>query len=150
MDSLKSKIDELAQLMEDFRLSEAEISSEGARIAFRRKPVASAQPVTSHGESVETTHHDDVLEFDAAPVEPKVQGIPIASPMNGIFYSSPSPSAPAFVKIGETVTAGQVVALIEAMKVFNEITAPMSGTVLSVAVETGQVVQPGDPLIYVG
>jgi acetyl-CoA carboxylase biotin carboxyl carrier protein len=78
------------------------------------------------------------------------KGTPITSPMTGIFYSSPSPGAPAYCKEGETVNAGQVVGLIEAMKVFNEITAPMSGTVIAIKAENSQLVQPGDPLIYIG
>jgi len=70
--------------------------------------------------------------------------------MNGIYYISPSPSAPEFVKEGDTISAGQVVGLIEAMKVFNEIPATVSGTVSKILVESGQVVQPGDVLMYVG
>ena len=69
--------------------------------------------------------------------------------MNGIFYSSPSPTAPPFVRVGEHVVAGQVVALIEAMKVFNEITASTSGEISKIVAEQGQVVQPGDPLVYI-
>jgi acetyl-CoA carboxylase biotin carboxyl carrier protein len=70
--------------------------------------------------------------------------------MNGIFYASPSPASPQFVKEGETIQAGQVVGLIEAMKVFNEIPSTVSGVVLKLVAETGAVVQPGDVLLYVG
>lgn len=72
------------------------------------------------------------------------------SPTTGIYYSSPNPGAPPFVKVGDTVEAGQVIGLIEAMKVFNEITATVSGSVLRVSAQNGQLVQPGDPLIYIG
>lgn len=70
--------------------------------------------------------------------------------MTGIYYGSPSPSSPPYVKEGDNVTAGQVVGLIEAMKVFNEIHATVSGTVKKVVAESGAIVNPGDPLIYIG
>lgn len=70
--------------------------------------------------------------------------------MTGLYYSSPSPGAAPFVAEGDTVSAGQIVGLIEAMKVFNEIVSPVSGTVLSIVANNGQLVQPGEPLLYVG
>ncbi len=76
--------------------------------------------------------------------------MPVNSPMTGIYYTAPSPSAPPFVKEGDTVTADQVVGLIEAMKVFNEIVAPISGTVLKLTAKNGDIVNPGEPLLYIG
>jgi biotin carboxyl carrier protein len=70
--------------------------------------------------------------------------------MTGIFYTSSSPSAAPFVREGEPISAGQVVGLIEAMKVFNEIVAPTSGRVTKVVATGGQLVNPGDPLLYIG
>jgi acetyl-CoA carboxylase biotin carboxyl carrier protein len=69
--------------------------------------------------------------------------------MNGVFYSAPNPGAPPFVREGDAVSAGQVVGLIEAMKVFNELTAPISGTVGEIAAESGSLVQPGQALLYI-
>jgi acetyl-CoA carboxylase biotin carboxyl carrier protein len=70
--------------------------------------------------------------------------------MGGIFYAAPSPGAPPFVKVGDEVTQGQIVGLIEAMKVFNEIPASTSGTVIELVAEPGQVVQIGETLLLVG
>ena len=90
-------------------------------------------------------------EVYASPPAPSAPaGLPVSSPMTGVFYASSSPGASPFVKEGEAVSAGDVVALIEAMKVFNEITAPVSGTVLRVVAKPGAVVEPGEPLLYIG
>ena len=70
--------------------------------------------------------------------------------MTGIYYSAPSPGSPPFVKEGDSVSAGQVIGLIEAMKVFNEIPAPTSGVVSKIVAESGQLVNFGDPLLYLG
>lgn len=95
-----------------------------------------------------------LLEFEptlpSAPAAPdKPPGTPVNSPMNGIYYATPSPNTPPFVREGDTVNAGQVIGLIEAMKVFNEITAPLSGTIKKILVESGQLVQPGEPLMMI-
>ncbi len=147
MSDLKQRISELAALMEEFLLTEAELAADGERIAFRRQSAPSATPQLP-GTGHQEFEHVFVPEPEAVPVAPT--GTPITSPMTGIFYISPSPNAPPFVKEGEQVSAGQVVGLIEAMKVFNEIIATTSGTVLRIAAEGGQLVQPGDPLLYVG
>lgn len=134
--------------MDEFRLSEAELDTGGERIAFRRR---SAPVVTGTTQIVEQAHHaeEHVFPVEPEPISSAPKGVPVTSPMTGIYYGAPSPNAPAFVKEGETVTAGQVVGLIEAMKVFNEITAAVSGTVTKVVAESGQIVQPGDPLLYI-
>jgi acetyl-CoA carboxylase biotin carboxyl carrier protein len=69
--------------------------------------------------------------------------------MMGIFYSQASPGSPPFVKEGDIVNAGDVVGLIEAMKVFNEITAPCAGRIGALLVKSGALVQPGEPILYV-
>ncbi|HVT14075.1 MAG TPA: biotin/lipoyl-containing protein [Fimbriimonadaceae bacterium] len=148
MSDLRQRIDDIAALMEEFRLSEAEFQSEDGRIAFRRR---SAPVLTVAAPTVEIDHaaEEHVFPVEPAPISSTPKGTPITSPMTGIYYTAPSPNAPPFVREGETVTAGQVVGLIEAMKVFNEITAAVSGTVTKVVAESGQLVQPGDPLLYV-
>ena len=135
--------------MEEFRLGEAQLQTEEIRIAFKRRP--STRVVATEGvASTEASFTEDEPTIQA-PAAPAVQaGTPISSPMNGIFYGSPSPASPAFVKEGETVQAGQVIGLIEAMKVFNEIPSTVSGVVLKLVAETGAVVQPGDVLLYIG
>lgn len=142
---LKKKIDDLSGLMDEFGLDRADLRGEGWSVGFDRNAPnepkqASAAPVVTP-----SPKRPKKAGAFAAP-----KGMPVSSPMTGIYYSAPSPGAPPFCKEGESVTAGQVVGLIEAMKVFNEITAPTSGTVTAIRAKSGQLVQPGDPLLYIG
>lgn len=87
--------------------------------------------------------------FAAAAAPPVPGGIAVKSPMMGIFYRAPSPSSPPFCKEGEPVKPGQVICMIEAMKVFNEIKAEFPCTVVSYLVENGKPVKAGQDLILV-
>ena len=145
----KQQITELAELMDEFKLGEAQWRSDDVRIAFKRRPsVQVVQGTTVTQPDFGMTEVAEVI--DDAPQIPIQAGTPITSPMNGIFYGSPSPASAPFVKEGESILAGQVVGLIEAMKVFNEIPSTVSGVVLKLVAETGAIVQPGDVLLYVG
>lgn len=84
----------------------------------------------------------------AAPV-PAAEGAEITSPMVGTFYRRPAPDAPDFVEIGSTVSVGQTVCIIEAMKVMNEIKAEKSGTICAIVAEDGSPVQYGDVLFRI-
>lgn len=147
----QEQVDQLAGLIEEFGLTEAALTLEGFLVSFKRSPqidpALGCDPELSlvPQEFAHPTHQPALFPEPSRPA-----GTPIASPMPGIFYASPSPSSPPFVRVGDTVSAGQTVALIEAMKVFNEIPSPVSGTVLEFVAEPGSVVQPGDVLLYVG
>jgi acetyl-CoA carboxylase biotin carboxyl carrier protein len=80
---------------------------------------------------------------------PEPSGNEIAAPMVGTFYASPSPDAPPFVKVGDTISEGQTICIIEAMKVMNEIKAETSGTVSAIVAKDGEPVQFGDALYRV-
>jgi acetyl-CoA carboxylase biotin carboxyl carrier protein len=141
-------VDELVALMDEFGLRQAkmkgadwavelsmDLPATGTVLAAAPAPASEAAPAAKAAKG-------------AAPAVET--GAPISSPMTGIYYSSPSPGEPAFIGEGDTVTAGQVIGLIEAMKVFNEITATVSGKVTKILVENGQLVHPGDVLVRVG
>jgi len=81
--------------------------------------------------------------------EPEEKLYEIKAPLVGTFYRSPKPGAPPFVEVGDHITAGQVVCLIEAMKLFNEIKSEISGTVVKVLVEDGKPVQHGQVIFLV-
>lgn len=149
MADLKARIDELAELMDEFGLETSRLSGEGWSVEFSRVAPRRGGAANSMSEVEE-----DAIEDEAASPLPQSSsaanpGVPINSPMTGIYYTAPNPGAPDFVKVGESVVAGQVVGLIEAMKVFNEITATMSGTVTRIEAENGRLVQSGDPLLYI-
>ena len=74
---------------------------------------------------------------------------PVLSPITGVYYASASPTSSAFVNVGEIIHTGQVVALVEAMKVFNEITTEISGRVVAIIATNGNVIQKGDVLLRV-
>ena len=80
---------------------------------------------------------------------PAVEGVEITSPMVGTFYRKPAPDAPNFVEIGSTVSVGQTVCIIEAMKVMNEIKAERAGTICALVAEDGSPVQYGDVLFRI-
>ena len=108
--------------------------------AIEAPKVAPAQVVVSA-----PVIEEEVLKEDA----PKKKGTAIISPMVGAFYAAPSPSAKPFVKVGDRVAVGQVVCIIEAMKLMNEIEAEVSGTITEICVEDGQSVEYGQVLMYV-
>lgn len=141
---------DLAAMMDEFHLSEAELESDGQRIVFRRRSKTVATVAAAPVVEIAHPAEEHVFPVEPEPIAAAPKGTPVSSPMTGIYYSAPSPNAPPFVKEGEVVNAGQVVGLIEAMKVFNEITAPTTGVVSKVVAESGQLVQPGDPLLYIG
>ncbi len=85
----------------------------------------------------------------AAPATPDPEGAEITSPMVGTFYLRPAPDTPAFVEVGSSVSIGQVICIIEAMKVMNEIKAEKSGTICAVIAEDGSPVQYGDVLFRI-
>jgi acetyl-CoA carboxylase biotin carboxyl carrier protein len=83
----------------------------------------------------------------SAPEAPAREYPTVNAPLTGIFYRSPSPQAPAFVQVGSQVTEGDVIGLIEAMKLFNEIRATASGKVRRIIIESGQLVRAHQPIV---
>lgn len=87
----------------------------------------------------------------AEPVAPAApEGHTVKSPMVGTFYRSSSPGAKAFVEVGQNVTAGETLCIIEAMKLLNEIEADQSGVIKAILVENGQPVEYGEPMFIIG
>ena len=133
---------EYIKVLEDCSLAEIEISDEEDSIRLA-KPSADSSVVAIPASGVPATQ--------AAPAAaPATSGKTIKSPMVGVFYAAPSPDRPPFVSVGDTVSKGDVVCIIEAMKIMNEITATESGTITEVLVENGDVVEYDQPLFKIG
>jgi acetyl-CoA carboxylase biotin carboxyl carrier protein len=131
------------KVLEDSSLAEIEISDEEDSIRLA-KPSADS-PVVAFAPS------NAPAAAQAAPAAaPTTSGKAIKSPMVGVFYAAPSPDRPPFVNVGDTVKKGDVVCIIEAMKIMNEITATESGTITEVLVENGDVVEYDQPLFTIG
>jgi acetyl-CoA carboxylase biotin carboxyl carrier protein len=131
------------------------------RLARHSQPVAGYHPAppAPHYSQHEPAPRGNVSQGMASPVEAATGGrqsseLPdghvVRAPMVGTFYASPNPDSPAFVKIGQEVKAGETLAIIEAMKMFNPIEADVSGTVLAILCESGQPVEFDQPLFVIG
>jgi acetyl-CoA carboxylase biotin carboxyl carrier protein len=88
--------------------------------------------------------------WQAHPQQPSRQGHIMKSPMVGTFYRASAPGAKAFVDVGQSVAAGEIICIIEAMKLLNEIEADQAGVIKAVLVENGQPVEYGQPLFVIG
>ena len=143
------RVEELITMLEGTTIGELELTEAGTEIIIRRRPdmVMVSMSAQQRGAAQTGT---PLPEGTATPAKPKEDhSIAIVAPLTGVYYSSPSPTLPSFVSPGDIVHTGQVVALVEAMKVFNEIQAEISGRVVALVATNGEVVQKGDPLIRV-
>ena len=149
---LVSRVKALAEALEGSDVGELELTEGGTRIHIRRRleAVVIQQPTERTPVAGRPHRHRSRLESTIVPSGAAPDPtIAIVAPLTGVFYASPSPSSPSFVEVGDTVQHGQIVCIVEAMKVFNEIKAEVSGTVTAIVAQSGQLVQKGDALIRV-
>jgi acetyl-CoA carboxylase biotin carboxyl carrier protein len=149
---------EILALMRENGLSEFEIEREGLRLRLRKESVAAvaAAPPAALADGVLP-----VAVAAAAPEAAAADGVPSAageveielavvkSPIVGTFYRSSEPAAPSFVEIGSSVKKGQVLCIIEAMKLMNEIDSEYDGEIVNIYIENGQPVQYGERLFAI-
>ena len=151
------KIKALIDLLEKSNLAELEIKEgeESVRLARHSKYAAPAAPAP-----VMHVEHAPRPAAPAPAAAPSAEAIGksskdvpdghiMRSPMVGTFYASPNPDSPSFVKIGQTVKAGETMGIIEAMKMFNPIEADVSGTVRAILVTTGQPIEFDEPMFVI-
>ncbi|MEQ5815800.1 acetyl-CoA carboxylase biotin carboxyl carrier protein [Marinobacter sp. NFXS11] len=147
------KIKKLIELLEESDVEELEIheADDSVRISRRREPAAGTQYVSHYPapapQAAAPAAPAPAAEESSAPAAPT--GHTLKSPMVGTFYRSPSPTAKAFVEVGQTVNVGDVVCIVEAMKMMNQIEADKSGTVTEILVENGQPVEFDQPLVAI-
>jgi len=149
------KIKKLIELLEDSDVAEIEIveGEESVRIArataaaplvMPAAPVVSAVPPQALAQSPSAKDLSSSAEDPGQP-----PGTLVESPMVGTFYSASSPDAKAFVEVGQSISRGDTLCIIEAMKIMNQIEAETSGTIRAILVEDGQPVEYGEPLIVI-
>jgi acetyl-CoA carboxylase biotin carboxyl carrier protein len=144
------EIKELLQIFEESGVAEMEVQRGENRLRLRRAPTtqelevpaaAAPQPVAAHAPA------PAAAPAKTAPAD--ANHTLIKSPIVGTYYDAPSPGAPPFVKIGDTVEPGQVLCIIESMKLMNEIEAEMAGTLVHKLVENGRPVEYGEALFAI-
>lgn len=145
------QIRQLVDMMVANDLVEISIRNGDDEISLRR-PTACAAPVMTMNQPVMQAPPMVAPAVDSSPAAvEKIESnlVEIGSPMVGTFYSAPDPNSPPFVQVGSIVHPGTVVCILEAMKVFNEIKAEVSGTIERVLAKNGQAVEYGQPLFLV-
>ena len=145
--------DKIKQLMEDMgksNIEELEIEfPEGMKISMKKNvAVVPAQQVVAQ-QSTNIPVVQSIQTTQPVQEEPKEEYKEIKSPMVGTFYSKPSPDKEAFVKVGDKVKKGQVVCIIEAMKLMNEIECEFDGEIAEILVKDGEMVEYGKPLFKI-
>jgi acetyl-CoA carboxylase biotin carboxyl carrier protein len=137
-------IDKLGSLLERTELVELEVESGDTGIVLRKHSALSAPAVTV---AVPATGAEPAAgPAEAAPVSSSKF---VKAPLTGIFYGASSPTSPPYVSPGQHIVVGQVIGLIEAMKLFNEIKSDQAGRVVRVVAETGKLVKAKQPLVEV-
>lgn len=145
------KVKKLIELLEESNINEIEIKEGEESVRISRGSSVVAAPVAA---PVVAAAPAPVVAAPAAPAEaaaeaPATSGHVVKSPMVGTFYSSPSPSSPKFVEVGQTVKAGDVLCIVEAMKMMNQIEADKSGVIEAILVEDGQPVEFDQPIFTI-
>lgn len=135
-------IRKLAEVMDETGLTEIEIGSDGFNVRVARGGTVVAAAAAPAAPAAAPAP-------DQAPVSPADHPGVVTSPMVGVAYLAAEPGAAPFVGVGDTVSEGQVVILIEAMKVFNQIKAPRGGKITDILIEGGAPVEFGEPLLII-
>jgi len=141
-------IEKLAKILSDASLTEISLE-DGEQAITIRKDVITGAPVAIAAPAPAAASAAQPAPSPAEPKEEVKRGKPLTSPMVGTFYKSPSPDAKPFVEVGQTVTQGDVVCIVEAMKLMNEIESEFSGKVVEICVQDGQPVEFGQVLMYI-
>ena len=145
------KLKTLIDLVSESGVAELEITEGEDHVRIVNRPTVSAAPVVQAPAAVTVAAVPQAVPAPAAAPAAAQAALPtITSPMVGTFYRAPSPGAAPFIEVGDTVKKGQVIGIIEAMKLLNEVEADKDGVVQAFAAENGQPVEYGQPLVILG
>jgi len=141
------EIKEIISFLKDTDVTELNIEKEGFKIRIKRGYVYAPLEITRTVKPLEETSKPSTYVEVVKEEEENLHTV--TSPLVGTFYRAPSPDAPPFVEVGSKVQKGQVLCIIEAMKIMNEIESDVSGIVRKILVENGQPVEYGEPLFLI-
>ncbi len=145
-------LEKLANIVYENDLSEITLEDEKQAVSFKREKQTAVMPQIPIVPPTTVTSQilpSTVQRTTEQKSEAQHKGTPIKAPMVGTFYSAPSPDDAPFVKVGDTIATGQVICIIEAMKLMNEIEAEASGKITEICVNNGDSVEFGQVLMYV-
>ena len=144
------ELKELITLMNEHQLVEMELEREGVKVRLRKAGAGGREEgiIAERMGPYQTVSPSISVPVPVDAVQ-KMDGVEIKSPMVGTFYRAPAPEAPPFIEVGQAVEPGQVLCIIEAMKLMNEIKAEVKGKILKILVENGQPVEFGQVLFLV-
>lgn len=135
---------ELISLLQDTDITEIQLEKDGTKVKIRRQMLVSSLDMRPQNPKSPVT-----IEKTTESEEEVQRLVTVTSPIVGTFYRSPSPEAPSFVEAGTKVKKGQVICIIEAMKLMNEIESEVEGVIVRALVENGQPVEYGEPLFII-
>ena len=142
------EIRKIVELMNEHELSYFHLEEEGINLKMKK-----GADIVQVAQAAMPAAPTAAAPASAAPAantaEPATTGNDIPAPMVGTFYASPSPDSPAFVSVGDTISVGQTLCIVEAMKVMNEIKSEVAGTITAIVAQDGEPVQFGDCLFRV-
>ena len=144
------KLKKLIDLVQDSGIAELEITEGEEKVRITSKLAGQMMYSSPHmmAAPMQAAAPVAAVVVDAEPAQP--EGHVVKSPMVGTFYRTPSPTAKAFVEIGQSVKDGETLCIIEAMKLMNEIESDVAGVVKAILIENGQPVEYGQPLFIIG
>jgi acetyl-CoA carboxylase biotin carboxyl carrier protein len=145
MDVDMKQVKKLLKLMDDNSLAEISVKQGEDVITLRKQEVQELSPMVATPVIAPVAVPEGSTDEDALPANCKE----IVSPMVGTFYRAASPEASSFANLGDTIQEGQVLCILEAMKLMNEFKSECSGKIVKILVENGQVVEYGQPLFIV-
>lgn len=145
------KMIELIRTVSDSNLTQFQIEEDGFKLSMKtdKQSKVVVQKQESVPKEIQSVAMDEIKPAEQKEIK-KAEGNVVKSPLVGTFYSASSPDSAPFVKVGDTVKKGQVLGIVEAMKLMNEIESEFDGVVKEIQIENEQVVEYGQPLFVIG
>lgn len=145
------KVKKLIEMLEESAISEIEIheGEESVRISRHSSSETTQTVVQIPAGSTTSISNDGVSTQETNVAEPLPEGHTVKAPMVGIYYEAESPERPPFVEVGQSISTGDVLCIIEAMKIMNHIESDVSGVISKILVENGEPVEYGQPLFLI-